>query len=107
MRRIELTDYKVPVMNEAGEKKEEPYPVKNSLVELLMARDNRLSGRELLARDEIARKILAADSTILLEEEEWNKLVASAETVTGFGRTDAELLKRIFESPQVDVEEKI
>lgn len=106
MRRLELSDYTVTLRNEAGELEDLTYPVKDSLVELLLARSLQIAGRELIIRDDIARKILAADGVILLEEEEYQRLVTSAEVVTGQGRTDVGLIRRIFDAPEVEVEEK-
>ena len=84
-----------------------PYSVKDSLIELLLAKNLELNGRELIERDKIGSKILAcSDGQILLEEEEWNKMVRSAENVKGLGRADVVLIRRIFEAEQVEVEEK-
>lgn len=106
MRRLDLSDYTVRLRNEQGELEDLPYPVKDSVVELLLARTLQIAGRELIERDNIARKILAADGEVLLEEEEYSRLLVSAETVTGQGRTDVQLIRRIFDAPQVEVEEK-
>jgi len=84
-----------------------PYHVKDSLIELLMARDNQLTGREILERDIIAKKILGCtDSYVLLEEEEWNKLNMATGTVRGLGRADVELMRRIVNAEQTEVEVK-
>jgi hypothetical protein len=107
MRQIDLKNYSVPVRNEKGKFVELPYEVKDSLVELLLSRDLRLSGRELLKNNDIAKKINdCPDGSILMEEEEWNHLVQAAEQVKGLGRTDVELMNRIFEAPKVEVEVK-
>ena len=84
-----------------------PYHVKDSLVELLMARDNQLTGREILERDVTARKILACtDGYVLLEDDEWNKLNMATNTVRGLGRSDVELIRRIVDAEKVEVEVK-
>ena len=154
MRRLELSDYMVPIRNEEGLAKftaekckcgldlstAEPvdvrvkgrknvsgkcpscnsshnlvipetldvtYSVKTSLVEMLLAKTLDLQGRELLERDKIAQKILdCPDGQILLEDEEWKKLVFSGENVKGVGRPEVELIKRIFGAEEVEVEEK-
>ena len=118
MRQIDITDYIVSLPNpKAGEECKDgsvepavvdlPYHVKESVVELLFARDNRLSGTELLARDKLAHKINdCPDGSVLLEEDEWNKLVTAINTVTGLGRTDVELVHRILEAEKVEVEVK-
>lgn len=122
MRRIDLTDYTVSLPNtKAGEerKNEEgsieieparvdlPYHVKDSLIEVLLARDNQLTGTDLLDRDIIARKVNdCTDGSILLEEDEYNKLVISINTVKGLGRPDVEFVHRILDAPKLEVEEK-
>lgn len=132
-RRLELTDYTVTLLNpdvgkpmpnpDAGKcladgsvglatipepaSVDQQFQMKNSLVEILMARDNQLGGRELLERDKLGRRILDSnDGSILLEEADWNRLVRSAETVMGLGRQEVEMVRRIFEAEEVEVEEK-
>lgn len=90
-----------------------PYEVKNSLIELLFSKDPdgrhpelRLSGIELLERDDLARKVKDCDGVLLLEEPEWLKLKTTAESTTGFGRPDVELIRRIMNAEEVEVEEK-
>lgn len=107
MRQIDLSNYTVRVRDEKGEWTDLPYETKDSMIELLFARDLQLSGTELLVRDDLARKIRdCADGHILLEEEEWNKLVISANTIRGLGRPDVELVHRILKAEKVEVEEK-
>lgn len=84
-----------------------PYDVKNSLIEVLLSKNLGLSAREALDRDVIARRIRdCPDGIILLEEEEYTKLVTAIDTIMGWGRVDIEFLKRITEAPEVEVEEK-
>jgi len=107
MRQIDLSNYTVRVRNEQGEWVDLPYETKDSMIELLFARDLQLSGAELLDRDDLARKIRdCADGHILLEEEEWKKLFTSVNTVKGLGRPDVEFVRRILEAPKVEVEPK-
>lgn len=107
MRKIDLSDYSAHVRDEKGEWTDLPYEVKDSMVEILMARELQLSGRELLSRDDLARKIRnCANSNVLLEEEEWNKIVTAVETVKGLGRTDVEFVRRVLEAEKIEVEAK-
>lgn len=107
MRQINLSNYSVRVRDEKGEWIDFPYEVKDSIIELLLTRELRLSGRELLDRDDLAKKIRdCPDGSILLEEGDWNKLVQSAETITGLGRPDVELIRRILKAEKVEVQEK-
>lgn len=107
MRRIDLSNYTVTLRKEDGESTDLPYQMKDSTIEVLFARELQLSGRELLARDDLARKIRdCPDGSILLEEQEWNKLVQAVTTVTGLSQQDVQLVRRILEAPEVEVEEK-
>lgn len=107
MRRLEVSNYTVRIRSEKGEWVDMPYEVKDSLAELILSRDLRLAGRQLLKNDDLARKILGClDGTVLLEEEEWNSLIHAAETVQSLGRPDVELIRRIFEAPKVEVAAK-
>lgn len=107
MRRIDLSNYTITLRKEDGERVELPYEMKESTIEVLFARELQLSGVELLARDDLARKIRdCPDGSILLEEQEWKKLVNAVNTVTGLTEQDVKLVRRIVEAPEVEVEQK-
>lgn len=108
MRRINLEDYMETIRDEeSGKGVEVPYPVRNSMIELLLSRDLGLSAREALDREDLARRIRdCPDGTILLEEDERAKLVAAVDTIKGWSRTDIQFLHRIIDAPEVEVEEK-
>ena len=108
MRRINLENYTEVVRDEeSGKDVELAYPVKNSMVDALLSRELGLSAREILNREDLARRIRdCPDGAILLEEEEHKKLVAAVDTIKGWCRTDIEFLHRIIDAPVVKVEEK-
>jgi len=108
MRRINLKDYTEVVRDEeSGKDVKLPYPVKDSMVEVLLSRELGLLAREALDREDLARKIRdCPDGSILLEEEEWKKLQTAVDTIKGWCRTDLEFLHRIIDAPEVPVEEK-
>jgi hypothetical protein len=83
-----------------------PYIMKDSLVELLFARELNISGPELLERDDLARKIMAADGHVLLEEAEWGKFNDACANLTHFGKPDIEMVRRVMKAEAVEVEEK-
>jgi len=106
MRRLNLEDYTEMVRDEGGKDIELPYPVKDSMIEVLLSKELGLSAREALERDVLARRIKdCSDGTILIEEGDYKKLVAAIDIITGWGRTDIEFLKRIIEAPEVEVGE--
>ena len=108
MRRVNLKDYTEMVRDEAsGKSVELSYPVKDSMVDVLLSRELGLSSREALDREDLARKIRdCPDGTILIEEADYTKLVAAIDTIKGWSRTDIEFLHRIMDAPEVPVEEK-
>ena len=107
MRTINLQNYTCQLLDEFGNPKEATYFVKDSLVNLLMHADLGLNGVELLKRQVFASKILTSkDPDLLIEEEEYNCLQHAIQTIRGFSRNDVELVQRIMEAKQVDVEIK-
>lgn len=75
----------------------QPYPIKDSLVNILFAQPG-LKARDLLRRDDIARKVLNADSDELtLEDAEFDQLKAAVEQLEGYGRHDVELVRRVLD----------
>ena len=106
MRKIDLTEYQV--LADEGEDEEEkflPYRVKKSLVNIMFNPALQLNGEELLARNDLARKIRSADSDILLEDSEWGQLVSAINTVRGLGEHDVEFARRILKAEVIEVEE--
>lgn len=83
------------------------YDVRNSLIEVLFAPNQGLSARDILDRDDLARKIRDwPDATLLLEDTEYDKVKQALESVTGFGRNDVEFVRRIFQASKVEVKGK-
>ncbi|MCK9592317.1 MAG: hypothetical protein M0Q91_09960 [Methanoregula sp.] len=97
MRKIDVSDYEV---GGSGS-----YPVKGTLIQLLFNPELKLSARDLIPQDAIARKIESANGTLLLEESEYQKVKAAIETVKGYGRADLEFVNRILNAPEVPVKE--
>jgi len=106
MRKIELSNYDVKVPQPDGSFKPLPYNVKESLISCLLHPALKLTGRELLLRNKLAMRVEDSDDHILVEEEDYLKLRQAFETITGFAKTDMELVRRIFEAKEIEVEEK-
>lgn len=105
MRKLDLAHYYLP--NAEGGDPDE-YDVRNTLGEVLLAADQNVSGRELLANHDLFRKLRDhPEASILLEEPEWGRLVVAFETVTGFSKNDVELVQRVLNAEQVEVQEKV
>lgn len=113
MRKINLKDYtikvKAPDKLKPGRviEGEYPYHVKDSILTVMFCRDLQLSGAELVKQNVLAMKLEACkDDEIILEDEEWGRLVKATNTFHGFGRNDVELVTRILEAEEVEVEPK-
>ncbi len=83
------------------------YNVRDSIIEILFHPDLQLGARAVLDRDAFARKIKDwPDNDLLLEEEEYKKVVAALEVLRGLARRDVEFIKRVLNAPQVEVQPK-
>lgn len=106
VKKILLDNYEIEIRNEKGEIAKAPYDVKTSLTSVLLSPILQLDGRELLMRGKIVDRIEAADGHILLETADYSKLKKAFETVKGFSKNDIELVRRVLEAENVEVEEK-
>ena len=107
MRQIKLDDYEVMVPDVASNNLvPKPYRVKESLVACLLHPVLNLTGRELLLRNKLAMSIEEAGGSILLEESDYRKLKQAIETIKGFTKTDMELVRRVLEAEEIEVEVK-
>ena len=110
MRRLDLAEFEVssaPYGTISGDGAGEllTYNVRQSLTELLFSFKYR--GPELLEADALARKIRDwTGGDLLLEEEEYARLRRIVEELDVFGPQDVELVRRVLEAPEVEVEEK-
>jgi len=106
MRKINIEDYILESMDNAGNVVKGPYKVKESLIGILFHPDLKLGGRELLLRDKLADKINDSEGEILLEETDYYKLKLAIETINGYTRNDVEFVQRILDAEEVEVVEK-
>ena len=97
MKKIDLTNYQVGEL---------PYDVKTSITNLMFNPELKLSGRELLAQDALAKKIEDAGGYVLLEEAEYQKVKRAFDTFSGFSRADLLLVDRVLNAQEVAVKEK-
>ena len=107
MKKIDVRDYLVSVPTEDGTVVEIPYNVKESLVGCLFHPELKLGGRNIIERDAIAKKIESAEDHVLLEDAEYQKLLHAFETVRGFGKSEVELVRRVFDAKDVNVVEQV
>jgi len=82
------------------------YNVRDSIIEVMMSPELQLGAKELLERQKVAVKIMdCQEDEILLENAEYGKILSAFGEITGFSRQDAELVRRVFEAQEVEVEE--
>jgi hypothetical protein len=116
MRKIDLRPYEVQLPQGDGSTRADVYRVRESLVETCFFPTQSPgahgalrapTGSELLKRNRLAEKIAAwPDETLLLEEPEWQALVAAIESgEMHLGRFGVEFARRILEAPEVAVRE--
>jgi len=106
MRKIELQNYQVKLTMANGEVESKPYNVKESVISCFLHPALKLTGRELLLRGKLTKQIEEADGSILIEEENYRKLKQAFERIEGFTRNDMELVRRVLEAEEIEVEEK-
>jgi predicted ABC-type ATPase len=97
LRKIDLTPYQVD---------ERPYDVKTSVVNLLFNPELKLSGRDVITQDELAKKIESSDDSVLLEEVDYQKVKKAIDVFSGFSRADVGFVTRILSAPEVKVKEQ-
>jgi hypothetical protein len=106
MRKINLAVATITLKTPEG-KKERPYDIKDSMADVLLHPELKLTGVALLKNNKLADKILSStEDSVLLEEAEYQILRGACERIQGFSRDDLELVKRILEAPEVEVEVK-
>ena len=111
MRKIQIENYLVQMQDEKGNIVPKPYKVKESMVGCLLHPALKLTGRELLLRGKLATRIEEAEikegkGHILVEEADYRKLKTAFETIEGFTKSDIELVRRVLEAEETEVEEK-
>ncbi len=98
MKTLDIAPFDITVAPATGDvpAQTQPYPVKDALINVLFGQPG-LKAREILRRDDIARKILAADGSALpLEDAEYDQLKQAFDVAEGFGRNDVELVRRVL-----------
>lgn len=106
MRKINVENYQVTLGTANGQEITEDFKVRESLEICLFHPQLQLDGRELMKRRKILHKIEEADGTLLLEDDEWEKLKQAFETIKGMSKNDLPLVERVLEAEEIEVKEK-
>ncbi len=112
MRKLDLSNYtvkrKVPSkMNLAEEIEIElPFHVKTSILNVMFVPEQLLTNADLVRENILAMKLEACEEDeILLKEEEYQRLKKAFGAFKGFTRDAVELVRRISEAEEVEVEQ--
>lgn len=87
MKKIDLTPYNLG---------ENEVSVKNGIAVVLFHPGQRLSARDIISQDALAKKIEGADNSILLEDSDYAKIKSAFESFTEWHRGDLELIERVL-----------
>ena len=106
MHKIDVSSYPVEVKDpSSGQPVKLDYEVKEMLVGVLLHPTLQITGAELYIRMPTADKIKKADDEVLLEDEEYSKLLDAVNRIKGFGMNDHELVRRVVEAKEITVSE--
>ena len=105
MRKIDLTRYATPWRSDMKEE-DRFFDVKESLIAVLFNNPG-MTPRELLKVNVVVEKVEQSGTNVLLEDAEYDKLVAGLEGTSAqqLTRDAVEFVRRVYEAPQVSVEE--
>ncbi len=115
MRKLSLEDYTISLPDNRGLMRLVPYNLRGKLIDFLMHPSLGLNADALLEANEVAEKIreyIVLDDNngvpeIMLTEKEYQLIVGVIKKLKGFCRYDVELIKRIYNCPEVAEEMKI
>ncbi|MFC1709492.1 hypothetical protein ACFL2J_05530 [Candidatus Omnitrophota bacterium] len=89
------------------DKKETEYDVKEGLANIITSPQQKHKGFRQLVFDDLARKVLNCKSdSIILEQAEYDMLHRCCDGISGYSRNDSELLRRVQDAPEVEMQEK-
>lgn len=96
MKTLDISPYDVVIgKTPEGLELRQAYPIRDSIANILFAQPG-LKARDLLRRDDIARKVIAApEDSVTLDDAEFEQLKAATDSLEGYGRQDVELIRRI------------
>lgn len=85
---------------------EQDYAVKESLATILLHPNLRLTGQQLFDRRMLYEKIKNESNELLLEKSDYEMLKDAVARFTGGGPNEMEMLARVFEAEEIEMEEK-
>lgn len=107
-RKINLRPYRVNVgrRDDGGKSLMKEYAVKESLASILLSPQLRLTGQQLFDRRPLYEKIKNGRNELLLDDSEYEMLRNAVARFQGGGPNEIELIARVFEAEEIEVEER-
>ena len=106
MRKLDLADFQVVQKVRGGDgsiiETSTPYPVKDSLLNIMFLPTLGLQGAEAVKQQVLAHRILQTDGEIMLEEEEYERVSNAVSKFSVTSIHDATLINRILnQTPEI------
>jgi hypothetical protein len=105
MRKLDMTPYPVTVTGADGKEEQVPYAIRQSLRLMLLHPQLNLGAEELLVNGDLSDKLRDAPDVVLLEEDEYTRLLNALSKIKGFRANDIELIRRVKNAEKIDVQE--
>jgi len=107
MRKLNLKDYQVTQKVRGGDGElidiSGPFPVKDSILNIMFLPHLGLQGAEAIKQQVLAHKIEQSEDEIILEEAEYERVRKAAEMYTIAKRPEVELIDRILnQTPEIE-----
>lgn len=106
--KINLANYDVPNPENVPGKPPNPpikFQVADSMANLLFQPALQLNGVALLEQQKLANKFMDNGEEVLLDAQDYSKLKHAVQIFKGFARPHVELVRRVLEAPEVEVDE--
>ena len=101
MRKLDIRNYTISVRDQNNQLRFLTFRTKDSIVGILTHPSLGLNGPELLLADALAERVEKSELDILLTDGEYLRLVDSCKRFRGFNRNDTQLVKRIYDCPEI------
>ena len=95
MRKLNITPYKTEKCID--------YPIKDAFSSLLFHPNLGLTMKDVIPQGELDKKIHDAEEYVLLEEEEYRRVLRAFESFKGFSKDDIELVKRVQNASPIEI----
>lgn len=105
MKKINLENYMVIIKNQKGEDVSVSYDIKGSIKNVIFDSRQQLDAIKLFEVMDIWKKIKDQESSVILEESEYNILKRSIDIFKGYNENDYEFVKRIKEAENYEIKE--